>query len=195
MLKSKTNFSFSIGFQSGVSRYKKLRLQPGHIATTPKNASNFCPPVRNFGELVYRQKVHSQVYLKKPMTNIINNIQAMTAVSAIISEETSSTKAVKRKVKEKDGNAVIIIEDSASEDEDDVQYEVDKLLHKKKEGGRVHYLVKWLGYRDEDNTWEPEDNLDCDKKIAEFEKKGMAGGDKFLGENSYVSEVFSGRIF
>ena len=114
------------------------------------------------------------------MTNIINNIQAMTAVSAIISEETSSNKAVKRKVKEKDGNEVIIIEDSASEDEDDVQYEVEKLLRKRKEGGRVHYLVKWLGYRDEDNTWEPEDNLDCDEKIEEFEKRGLVCGEQFM---------------
>ena len=86
------------------------------------------------------------------------------------------SKSLKRKIYEKAPNEVILIEDcegSATETEDDNQYEVEKVLNKRKKRGRVHYLVKWLGYRDEDNTWEPEDNLDCDEKIEEFEKRGL----------------------
>ena len=38
--------------------------------------------------------------------------------------------------------------------------------------GSVEYLVKWLGYtREEDNTWQPEQNLRCEEKILQFQTK------------------------
>jgi transposase InsO family protein len=52
------------------------------------------------------------------------------------------------------------------------EYDVEKILDmRKNRKGEKEYLIKWLDYSDQENTWEPRKNLNCDDKIQEFEQK------------------------
>lgn len=58
----------------------------------------------------------------------------------------------------------------ASEDPEK-QWEVDKIIdYSEEKKGRV-FRIRWKGYAAKFDTWEPEDNLNCDDLIAKFMKK------------------------
>merc|ERR1712156_1057274 len=82
--------------------------------------------------------------------------------------------------------------DSDSDSEEEERYEVEDILKSKEEEGKRLYLIKWKGYdQAEDNTWEPEENIDCKEKIAQFQSGSSEKsesedprGEKLLKRNS-----------
>lgn len=70
--------------------------------------------------------------------------------------------------------AVVEESDSESSFSDENVYKVEKILQSRtNKKGNKEYLIKWLGYPYEDNTWEPEKNITdiCPSLIKEFEDK------------------------
>jgi len=62
-------------------------------------------------------------------------------------------------------------ESEEEEEEDGKEYEVEKILDSMKRGNRQLYYIKWKGFGKKDATWEPEDNLNCEEAIKEWEAK------------------------
>lgn len=52
---------------------------------------------------------------------------------------------------------------------DEVFY-VEKVLNRRIKKGVVQYFLKWQGYSDSENSWEPISNLNCPDLISKFEQ-------------------------
>ncbi|KAH7697785.1 heterochromatin-associated protein, partial [Aphelenchoides avenae] len=53
------------------------------------------------------------------------------------------------------------------------EYRVEKILRKRFncEKNRFEYRIKWEDWPSSENTWEPEENLDCPDRLRKFEKR------------------------
>ena len=57
------------------------------------------------------------------------------------------------------GNTPIVQNSEIQPINDTQEYEVEKILDTRINKGQREYLIKWEGYNDSENTWEPTKNL------------------------------------
>ena len=78
-------------------------------------------------------------------------------------------------------------------EEEEPEYKVQAILEVKKVRGKPQYLIKWEGYEEDENSWEPEENLDCQDLLEAF-KVTPAYVDKFgAGAGGSVAEASKGE--
>ncbi|XP_066289466.1 chromo domain-containing protein cec-1-like isoform X2 [Branchiostoma lanceolatum] len=54
-------------------------------------------------------------------------------------------------------------------------FEVEGILDQRMRRGRPEYLIRWLGFDEDDDTWEPEKNLmGCEEILEEWKRKWLA---------------------
>ena len=70
------------------------------------------------------------------------------------------------------------------------EYEVEEVLDSRLKREKLEYLVKWSGYTDDHNTWEPELNLtNLKEAINEFHKTNPSAPHKLC------ANIFEGLVF
>ncbi|KAG4071257.1 hypothetical protein HA402_003961 [Bradysia odoriphaga] len=55
-------------------------------------------------------------------------------------------------------------------DKSEKEYEVQLIYDEKMVDGVKHYLVRWKGYKMDDDTWEPENSLNCPDLISKYQE-------------------------
>lgn len=122
--------------------------------------------------IVWSLRAHKLVYTR----DVKYRLRDFTFAAAVGAGHDAVQEALRRSTTA-DAEAAPVSDDNEAEDSmssipdsDEQEYTVERILAQRFKHGRVEYQVKWAGYGDADNTWEPVENLAGTKALDDFER-------------------------
>lgn len=146
-----------------------------HPAPTIQGMKKLLKPIFRVGNIVYRKLDHPQNFLgHKQSTNKFREgdlrweIHVPRKITKILIYNNGP-----RYVLSGLNNVSFTADQLEPAKEKEERYIVEKIVDKRTRNKKIEYLVKWKGYNNSENTWEPIQNLkddDLSDMIEEFEK-------------------------
>lgn len=104
-------------------------------------------------------------------------------------EDCGACESCKIKAEHPDADVICSMRECESEGE---VFKVEKVLGKRIRNDRVEYLLKWKGYPESENCWEPEENILSRELIEDYErrqKQSQISGKRSLEDSPLVTPI------
>ncbi|GIX97122.1 zinc finger protein 26 [Caerostris extrusa] len=88
----------------------------------------------------------------------------------LLEEDCLECEVCLRKMEDPDVDEMCVMRECTAEADGEV-YKVEKIIARRFQHGRFEYLIKWKGYSNAENTWEPKENILSPGLLEDFEKR------------------------